>query len=257
MEAKMQLASSNNTGKLREPRPRQPSGNSRFSLGHRSVNVPASFCPKSERQRCHPSGRSPPFSCSPSSCSKQDALLRQSCQEVTLLQSPEGSAGAAVAGALRDLGDHRALGTMGTLDAAGIHFQTMRRNVHKRGNMGISARPLCSRPEETTPRCNFSVSCTFLNVGGLMRLATSLADQTGKCCGKPNAELNKSLLVGEARPRLAPSPTSESRSRGPAGAAEGAEPGGDVVVTESCDQTCFPVWESKYYYGEQERRPSL
>lgn len=159
---------------------------------------------------------------------------------------------------------------MGALDAAGIHFQTMRRGTstpgpRKRGNTGISARPLCSRPEGTTPRCNFSISCTFLNVGGLMRLATCLADQTGKCCGKPNAELNKSLLVGEARPRLAPNPTSESRSRGPVGSASrrrgrsqtGAEPDGDVAVTKSCDQTCFPVWESKYYCGEQERRPSL
>lgn len=129
-----------------------------------------------------------------------------------------------MAGGLRDLGDHEASGTMGTLDAAGIHFQTMRRGTstpgpHKRGNMENPANPLCSRPEETTPRCNFSLSCTFLNVGGLMRLATCLADQTGKCCGKPNAELNKSLLVEEARPRLAPSPTSESRSRGPVGSA--------------------------------------
>lgn len=52
-----------------------------------------------------------------------------------------------------------------------------------------------------------SLWCAFLPVDGLRRAPTCLADQTAKCCGKPKAERNKTLLVEEVwhrDPHLSP-----------------------------------------------------
>lgn len=108
-----------------EPRRQQPSGDRVFSVGRRSASVPASLCLQMSQI-----GAVPSVSCRPvNRMLSSDKAARKRLFST----SPEGSKGAAVAGGLRDLGDHQASGTMGALDAAGIHFQTMRRGTSRPG----------------------------------------------------------------------------------------------------------------------------